>query len=765
MSALTKSSEKLIRLALIFIVGTAALFVVRNNALALSNSAVSQPPILQPALQAIGGAYIKSHRVTVTIDDQVAVTKVEQDFVNEGPRPAEGTYLFPLPVGAAVSNLTMYINGQPVQAQILDAKQAQQIYTETVRRMRDPALLQYIGRSAIQANVFPIPAGEERKIAITYSQIVTADNGLINYVYPLKTDYVSPLPVQQVSVSVQVSSKSPISTVYTPNPIVAISRSDDKHFSAGFESGNYRAQDDFSIYYGVASSDINANLLTYRTSASEDGYFMLMITPPLAVDASKVIPKDVLIVLDQSGSMQGPKWDQARAAVSYVLKNLNPNDRFNAIVFSTGYRLYAKTLQPVSEAPRAADWINGQEAVGGTDINAALLAATSMVDKERQTTILFLTDGLPTEGITDYKEILANVQKNASPNMRIFAFGVGDDVDPFLLDSLSTAYHGTSVYVRPKDDIEQKVSSLYNKITSPVLTNIKVDYGNMNISDTYPMDPLPDLFAGSQLAITGRFRDGGTATITLTGLVQGKTQTYTYKDLSFPDNAGGQAFIPRLWATRKIGVLLNQIRLTGETPELVDSVTRLSVRYGIITPYTSYLIQEGDIKAQTGEGLSSAPKTILQPPTNGGVARGADHGGSGGGGVVAGQPQSGAAAVDQAAQSNLQANANQVMIPATSTAVAAAPSGGAINKDESVGTGRSNEPIKQVNDRTFVLRSGIWTDTLYTSDKMKLQTVTFLSDDYFKLLNDHPEIKDYLAIGDHVLIVIGETAYEIKPQK
>jgi Ca-activated chloride channel homolog len=188
-----------------------------------------------PLRQGVGGVYIKSHRVTVTIDNQVAVTKVEQIFVNETQSPAEGTYLFPLPVGAAVSNLVMYINGVPIHGQLLDAKQAQQIYTETVRRLRDPALLQYVGRSAIQANVFP-------------------------YTYPLKTDYASPLPVQQVSVSVDVISKDPISTVYSPNPLIAISRTDDKHFKAGFETVNYRATDDFSVYYGVASSEINANL-------------------------------------------------------------------------------------------------------------------------------------------------------------------------------------------------------------------------------------------------------------------------------------------------------------------------------------------------------------------------------------------------------------------------------------------------------------------------------------------------------------------------
>ncbi len=739
------------------------LLIAVTSALAFSAAPIADHRFQQ---QGMGGVYIKSHRVTVTIDNQVAVTKVEQVFVNESQRPAEGTYLFPLPIGAAVSNLVMYINGVPIQAQILDAKQAQQIYTETVRRMRDPALLQYVGRSAIQANVFPIPPNEQRKIEITYSMAVTADNGLINYTYPLKTDYASPLPVQQVSVSVDVTSKAPISTVYSPNPLVAISRTDDNHFRAGFETSNYRATDDFSVYYGVATSEINANLLTYRSSAAEDGYFMLMITPPNTVDASRVIPKDVLIVLDQSGSMQGQKWDQARAAVSYVLKHLNPQDRFNAIVFSTGYRIYAKTLQPVSEADKAAQWVNGLDAEGGTDINGALTTALSMVNPDRQTIVLFLTDGLPTEGLTNPKDILTNVQKAATPNLRVFTFGVGDDVDTFLLDSLSSAYHGVSVYVRPKEDIEQKVSSLYNKITSPVLTAIKLDFDGVMVDDMYPAAPLPDLFAGSQLVVTGRFRDHGTAKVTLTGQIEGKTQTYTYTDLLFPDNAGGQPFVPRLWATRKIGTLLTQIRLNGEKPELVDAVVRLSVRYGIITPYTSYLIQENDIQAQGGEGGATSGKppapVVAMQPTGGPVNKGGGPGRADGSGN---QPSTGSQAVDEASQSGQLAGANQAAVAPTGTpAPTTRGQNPGTDKDGAKGTGRANEPIKQVNDRTFILRGGAWIDTLYTSDKMKVIPVIFLSDDYFKLLDAHPEIKDYLAIGDHVVVVVGDVAYEVKPQ-
>ncbi len=490
-----------------------------------------------------------------------------------------------------------------------------------------------------------------------------------------------------------------------------------------------------------------------------------MITPPTTVDASKIIPKDVIVVLDQSGSMQGAKWQQARAAVSYVLKNLNAQDRFNAIVFSTGTRLYAKSLQPVAEAPKAIEWVNGLDALGGTDINAALTNAISMMDPERQTVLLFLTDGLPTEGITDVKQILSNVSKAAAPNLRIFSFGVGNDVDTFLLDSLSSTYHGVSVYVRPNEDIEQKVSSLYNKITSPVLTNVKLDYGSMNASDIYPADPLPDLFAGSQLVVVGRYRDQGTATVTLTGLFNGQTQTYTYKDLAFPANAGGQAFIPRLWATRKIGVLLNTIRLNGQTPELVDSVVRLSVRYGIITPYTSYLIQESDITAQT-EGGKPQPVPLQSGRATGPQVQTQDHGSTGGGGSSnSAAPSSGAAAVDKAQQSNGYADANQVAAVPTTTPMATSGTGTVAAKDEQgVGTGSRNQPIKQVNDRTFILRNGVWTDTLYTTDKMKVQSVIFLSDDYFKLLDAHPEIKDYLAIADHVIVVVGDTAFEVKPQ-
>ncbi|MFN8420618.1 MAG: VWA domain-containing protein [Anaerolineae bacterium] len=435
------------------------------------------------------------------------------------------------------------------------------------------------------------------------------------------------------------------------------------------------------------------------------------------------------------------KKRSSAAAARYVLTHLNPQDRFNAIVFSTGYRLYANELQPVSNAENAAQWINGLDAVGGTDINLALTTAAQMADSERQTVLLFLTDGLPSEGVVESKSILANIATVARPNLRLFSFGVGDDVDTFLLDSLSSAYGGTSVYVRPQENIEDKVSSLYNKITSPVLTDLQLNFGSVMVDDSYPLAPLPDLFAGSSLIVVGRYRGGDKTTITLTGKLNGETQTFSYSDLVFPANAGGQPFIPRLWATRKIGYLLNQIRLNGETKELVDSVVALSIRYGIITPYTSFLIQENDITVQEG----GTPIPIEPPVAMQGTA------------LPTATANTGSAAVDRASEANDMAGA--VSAPAAPTAQAGQASGGAA-------AGTTTEVIKQVNDRTFVLRNGTWIDTQYTAEvaaNTQIVTITFLSDDYFKLLEDHPELKDYLALGDHVIVIVDGVAYEIKP--
>lgn len=728
--------------------------------LAFSTQAQDTPdPDPLPPRQVFPGVFtnpdwlsVDYHRITVEIEDQIAQTTVDMQFTNNGNGLAEGTFAFPIPANATVDRLTMFINGEGFEGKILSATEARNIYDEIVRQYRDPALLEYIGTQAIQANVFPIPPGESRRIVIAYSQVLEIDNGLFNYVYAMDGDR----SAKQTSISVDVVSDDPISTIYSPSHNIAINRASDTSnaFRVGYEGRQYESMEDFNLYYTLATDTININLLTYRESANEDGFFMMLVQPPIQVNEDAITAKDIILVVDQSGSMDGVKWDQAREAAAYVLENLNPQDRFNVVVFSTGFRLFSDKLESADVAPEAVDWVRGLYAEGGTDINAALLAALDMVE-ERPATILFLTDGEPTEGVIELQDILTNLDDAAKPNARIFSFGVGDDVNTFLLDEIVGSFRGTGTYVRPDQRIDESVAALYNKVNAPVLTDVSLDFGGVNAELLYPQE-ISDLFAGEQLTIVGRYRDGAeNVAITLSGEVRGESQTFVYDNLSFRERAGGESFIARLWATRRIADLLNTIRLRGENRELVDSIVSLSVRYGIITPYTSFLIEEDDILTQQGRNraMNDAEERL----------------------DTLGETASGAGAVDAAVDlDNMQrAAAPLAAMPTMSPAGTQNALGGTLANEPSTTTEESGQPaddgyfyaetnpIKTVGDKTFILLNGVWTDTTFEPDTMETTKVVFLSDEYFDLLDEIPELAEYLAIGDQVIIVYDDVAYEI----
>lgn len=689
---------------------------------------------------------IDYHRVNVTIANQIATTHVDMQFTNEGEALAEGTFVFPLPEGAAVDQLTMHVDGVAIEARILPADEARGIYNEIVRQYRDPALLEYVGTGAIQANVFPIPPGASRRIEISYGQVLEVDNGLIHYVYPMNSARAaSARSIAQMSISVDVTSNDPISSIYSPTHPIAISRqSDDRGFRAGFESSGFVADGDFSLYYGIASSSISVNLLTYRESADLDGFFLMLVQPPLRVPDEQVIPKDVIVVLDQSGSMSGPKWDQARQAASYVLENLNPGDRFNVIAFSTGVRTYSTQMETTAQARDAISWINSMDANGGTDINLALTTALGLADAERPTTVLFLTDGLATEGVTGTREILANLEQAARPNVRIFTFGIGDDVDTFLLDAIVRDFRGAGSYVRTGQRIDEQVASLYNKISAPVLTDIALDFGGARVELVYPAT-LSDLFAGEQLTLVGRYRSSAeNVTITLSGNVNNEQHRFIYQNMNFPARAGGESFIARLWATRRIGDLLNTIRLNGENPELIESIVNLSVRYGIITPYTSFLIEEDDILSQ--QGRDRAMQSFAEEAE------------------ALSTTASGASAVDAAAQIGGMSSAPAPFATQTAPGMGGGGMGGGPGEQAADEDGTIQSPVnlmRTVGDRTFIMQNAVWTDTQFNPDTMETEEIVFLSDAYFDLLVEHPELGEVLALGERVIFVVEGRAYEI----
>jgi Ca-activated chloride channel family protein len=596
--------------------------------------------------------------------------------------------------------------------------------------MKDPALLEYVGRKALKASVFPIPPGEERKIELEYSQILPVENGLVHYIYPLSTERFSSRPLEDLVVRAQIESREPLKAVYSSRHEVSIDREDDYHALLGLEQSDVLPDRDFELFYTISSEKIGLNLLSFKEEG-QDGFFLLLAAPDVKVNEEEIVVKDIILVLDTSGSMQGEKMDQAKEAARYVLNHLNPLDRFAIVSFATTTRSFSPSLEPAAQADKGKDFLDRLEAMGSTDINRAMIEAVGLAEEVRPTTLIFLTDGLPTEGVTVTGAILDNVAREAPDNVRIFSFGVGDDVDTDLLDQISLDHGGASTYVRPGEEIDEEVSAFYRRVKMPVLSDLSLDWGDIIVDQVYPQR-IPDLFAGSQLIMLGRYREGGPAKITLKGMVNQEERSYTYEDLSFRKE-GGDDFIPRLWATRAVGYYLTQIRLYGEKQEWIDSIVSLSTRYGIITPYTSFLVQEKDIFSDKGreEVISDFEEEMA---------------------AAAAEPAFGEAAVEKAVYQK---------------SLSAAPVGAAVPVNMSVSTGidgtskmvRVSEVLKNVGSKTFLLKNDTWIDTTFDRS-MKTKKVAFLGEEYFDLISQVPVLGSYFALGERVIVVHEGQAYE-----
>lgn len=687
---------------------------------------IPEPPICDPCPipSPMSQLVIRYHHVTVEINNQIATTHVDQVFYNPNDWPVEGEYVFPLPAEAAVSDFILWIDGEPVQGEILDADQARRTYEEIVASLKDPALLEYADKGALKARVFPIPPQGERRIELEYSQALTADNGLIRYLYPLATEKFSMEPLESVSISVNISSNQPIRAVYSPSHAIAINRASSHQVLVGYEENDVLPDSDFALFYSIGKTEA-FHLMSYRDLTNyddSDGFFLLLLAPGIE-DDSRVVPKDVLLVLDRSGSMDGEKFRQAQSATRYILNKLNPEDRFNIITFSTGVEVYADRMQYASSVDEALLWVDKQRAEGSTDINRALLEAASFANQERPTYLVFLTDGLPTEGEVDSQRIVDNLVAAAPSHLSLFAFGVGYDVDTFLLDSLAENHHGTSTYVLPGEQLDETLSTFYNKISEPVLTNLEIDFGEISTYDVYP-DPLPDMFVGSQIAITGRYREGGITDVTLRGMVNGQQREMTFTNQVFEGRSKSwgevNSTLPRLWATRKIGYLLRQIRLNGPNQETIDQIVYLSIRYGIITPYTSYLVTEpSPLGESVQERIAAEEFDYFQDQAL--------------------SPSFGRQAVEEAeGQGKL----------ASSDTVASAP-------------GEASGKVRVVGSHTFVFSEGTWMDTMFDPESMQTEKVRFLSEIYFKLAESSPELASAFALGKDVIVVHGDVTYEV----
>lgn len=674
---------------------------------------------------------IRYHRVNVLIENQLATTRVDQVFYNPNSWAVEGVYLFPLPAGAVVNDFKLWVDNQPVEGKILSAEEARRIYEETVRSIKDPGLLEYIGRGAVQARVFPIEPNGERRIALEYQQVLTTENNLMRYLYPLNTEKYSALPLEEVSIEVQIRDRNAIRTVYSSTYPIQTERRSDNEVVVRYSAKNILPDRDFELIVSLGEGEA-LHLFSYRDPGEvedADGFFLMLLAPRIQAPES-AIPKDVIFILDRSGSMEGVKFQQAKQALEYVLSHLNPQDRFNLLSFSNQVEMFAPEMKGVESIPQAQKWIAGLSAAGGTNIHRALLEAVQFAQSQRPTYLIFLTDGLPTVGITDRDQILNDFAQHAPGELRLFVFGVGYDVDTFLLDELASEHHGLSLYVRPEEDLNRAVAGFYEKISTPVLTDLELTVEGTEVYDVYPQ-PLPDLFAGSQVVITGRYRYPGKVTVVLRGKVAGEVRTYRISSLSLVEDSrfeigSSEDILPRLWAMRKIGYLLEQIRLHGADPETIAQIVRLSIRYGIITPYTSYLVTDPmPLGAEAQSRIAEdAYRQSLALPT-----------------VVSGEE-----AFNRAMQEGAMKSAEVVPLSPSEDVVST-----------------STTSIRVVGNRTFVWKENEWVDTLYDPERMMPIEIPFLSEAYFRLVESDPQVASALALGDRVLVVMSGKAYRIVP--
>jgi Ca-activated chloride channel family protein len=487
-----------------------------------------------------------------------------------------------------------------------------------------------------------------------------------------------------------------------------------------------------------------------------------------------VIPKDVVFVLDTSGSMAGAKLEQAKKALAFCVENLNDDDHFEVLRFATEVEPLFNNLRDATKENRstAQKFIETLKPMGGTAIDDALRKAVASRPENgtRPYVIVFLTDGRPTVGTIDENQIVASATKSKTGLTRIFNFGIGTDVNTHLLDKIAEETKAFSQYVLPEEDIEVKVSAFFTKIKEPVLASPALNFPDaVRVTKIYPA-PLPDLFKGEQLLVAGRYSGHGEGAVQIEGNVSGDTKKFAY-DVKFPGESMDNDFIPRLWATRRVGYLLDEIRLHGENKELKDEVAELARKYGIVTPYTAYLIQEDEVRRNVPLGMQTLRRTRELEQAGLDAAGGADRfhrlqvQKAGDGAVASSRSfyalksaEAPAPAIVSGNVEELRANSfNYSAVAgagaATNSVVAGAP----------VAMARKMEAQSRfAAGKTFFRNGDKWIDAdVQKKANAKRVQVQFGSPEYFDLLAQQPQVKSWLALGTSVEFVIGDTLYEV----
>ncbi|HEX5136755.1 MAG TPA: VIT domain-containing protein [Planctomycetota bacterium] len=541
-----------------------------------------------------GSVALTRHSVRGVLRDQLAEVTVEQTFLSHGTRRAEGVYLFSLPPGASVAAFEMTVDGKTMKGEIVERDKARRVYESIVSRRKDPALLEKIDDETFRARVFPIDPDKEVRIRLTYQQLLDDHDGLVEFRYPLAKERLRASAIDRIELRFEVQSSVDLVSVASPSHPLQVEKEGARcAFTATMGDTGAQARD-FLLRVQRDPKAIGFTLM----GDADTKTFLAILSPPTRLPDDEIPPRDLVYVVDTSGSMNGDKLKQAQRALKHGIGLLRERDRFRILAFSTEVRPFREAWLPASAANKklATEWVDQLDAVGGTAIDDALGMALASGDPERLTLVVFLTDGLPSVGEVDPKRIVANVKARNKAAMRVFCFGVGFDQGVAFLDDIASSTRASREYVTERQDLEAALVRFFDRVQHPALTDLRMEWGS-GAREIYP-HVLPDLFAGDRLVVAGRYETPGTCLVKLFGARLGKPVELVYEG-SLPER-GGVPAVARLWAQKKIDFLLAEIARNGPNGELKDAVVALATKHHIVTPFTAGLVVEDEPRGPGG---------------------------------------------------------------------------------------------------------------------------------------------------------------------
>jgi len=570
------------------------------------HAASSAPAWIVPQVgRAIGRPAIEVTQVAAQCDirGRVATTTLDIAVVNRSGRPEQAMLLVPVPSDAIVTGFAFEGPASEPTAKLLPKDEARRIYDQIVARERDPALLEWAGWNLLRSSVFPVPAGGTQRMRISWENLLIGSGDRLDYTLP-RSDLVGGAPW---TIEVTIHGRD-VAAAYSPSHEILTERP----LGAGGAPGeslrvraNARAAGSFRLSI-VRTSTPSVSVMTYPDPASGGGFFLLLAAAPDAAGTLE-LSREVTIVLDRSGSLSGAPFERAKAAVLRVLDDLGPADRANVIDFSNSVAKFdaASTALDAAARSRLREYVASLRSGGGTNIHDALLEGLRQPRPADGivSTILFVTDGVPTIGRTSERDIRALVEQGNAASRRIFAIGLGNDLNAPMLDRIADMTRANATYLAMDDDLPAKIGEVAARLRGPMLAELSLQATDQGrIADLQP-SRLPDLFRAGTLVVLGHYRGEAPFTLSLEGRGTGGMQRLAV-EVDPRQASTANAFVPRLWASRRIAQLVDEVRqlgLDGATVnwsdprmrELVGEIVRLSTTWGVLTEYTSMLALEG----------------------------------------------------------------------------------------------------------------------------------------------------------------------------